>query len=29
MGTHEELLAHHPLYQKLVQQQFKWELQQG
>ncbi|MFC7439624.1 ABC transporter ATP-binding protein [Laceyella putida] len=27
MGTHQELLANHALYQKLVKQQFKWELQ--
>lgn len=27
MGTHDELLLNHELYQQLVQQQFKWELQ--
>jgi ATP-binding cassette subfamily B protein AbcA/BmrA len=25
VGTHEELLNNHSLYQKLVKQQFKWE----
>lgn len=26
-GTHEELLRHHTLYQQLVKQQFRWELE--
>ncbi|MBH8605196.1 MULTISPECIES: ABC transporter ATP-binding protein [unclassified Thermoactinomyces] len=29
MGNHEQLLRDHPLYRKLVEQQFKWELQNG
>ncbi|MGA9174570.1 MAG: ABC transporter ATP-binding protein [Thermoactinomyces sp.] len=29
IGNHEQLLNDHELYQKLVEQQFKWELQNG